>query len=173
MLAWLRGLRLPKLEALLAPSAPVASLSEVCATALPYLAVADYLQPKTVAWPHVHAAPCALVWQRAANCALAMRVLEQRGFRDAVSVVKPGELAVDIVPARARGLLWLLMRQVMLRMAGCAHGGGAELLAWANSKAAGSSGIKIARFDDPRLHNGVFLLIPFYLLMGGTIGCAL
>ena len=46
----------------------------------------------------------------------------------------------------------------MLRRAGCAHGGGAELLAWANSKAAGSSGIRIARFDDPRLHNGVFLL---------------
>lgn len=114
MLAWLRGLHLPKLQPLLsAPASGAPSLSEACATALPYLAVADYLQPRTVAWEQIHPAPCAKVWQRAANCAQAVKVLEQRGFRDAVSVVRPGELAINVVPARARGLLWLLMRQAI------------------------------------------------------------
>ena len=73
MLAWLRGLHLPKLQPLLsAPESGALSLSEACATALPYLAVADYLQPRTVAWEQIHPAPCAKVWQRAANCAHAL-----------------------------------------------------------------------------------------------------
>ena len=87
-------------------------------------------------------------------------MLERLGFRDAVSVVRPGELAASLVPARAGGLLWLLMRQALLRRAGCAHGGGAELLAWANARAAGVSGIRIARFDDTRLHNGALPSLP-------------
>jgi plastin-1 len=165
------------------------SLSEACASGLLMLSVADHLRPGTVDWARVQV-PAPHKWQRVANCAEALATFNVLGFKDAASVVKPADLALGAVALRARALLWLLMRQAMLRLAGTARGGGSELLAWANRKVAetaaagggqpivvgeggaggsggGSSGsggrgggnaLRITRFDDPKLHNGFYLL---------------
>ena len=79
--------------------------------------MADHLHPGAVEWETTHAATPRL-WQRAANCAEALAVFSALGFRDAASVVKPADLALGAAAPRARALLWLLMRQEMLQLAG-------------------------------------------------------
>ena len=166
MLAWVRGLQLPPL---VTESFDGVSLSEACTSGLLLLAVADHLNPGAVEWGRTHAA-APHVWQRAANCAEALAVFGALGFRDAASVVKPADLALGAAAPRARALLWLLMRQEMLNLAGTARGGGSALIGWANRRVGeadaggggggggGGGALRITRFDDPKLHTGFYLL---------------
>ena len=155
-----------------------ASLGELCATGLPFLTVADWLKPGTVRWAEVRW-PCESEADHEANCAAALGVMKEVGFKDAASIIKPADLAAGRVLARARGLLWLLMRQERLDAAGITVGGQQKLLSWANAKqeecaaplpaelllaqgrasvVGGAPQLRIARFDDPRLQSGYFVL---------------
>jgi len=60
--------------------------------------------------------PCASEAERGDNCAAALEAMKALGFKDAASIIKPSDLAAGKVKSRARGLLWLLMRQVMIRV---------------------------------------------------------
>ena len=59
--------------------------------------------------------PCASEAERGDNCAAALEAMKALGFKDAASIIKPSDLAAGKVKSRARGLLWLLMRQVRAR----------------------------------------------------------
>ena len=66
------------------PSIDDAGLSELLATGLPFLAVADWLKPGVVAWSGVHST-CETEQQRSDNCFAALGVMKELGFKDAVT----------------------------------------------------------------------------------------
>ena len=119
MLAWLRSRpwsdKAPAGWLDAAPNDEDEALGELLATGLPFLAVADWMQPGTVDWAAVHSEAHARQLseeERGDNCAAALEAMKALGFKDAASIIKPSDLAAGKVKSRARGLLWLLMRQV-------------------------------------------------------------